>query len=166
MSVKMNVAFALLVTAGGIAFAQQSSREKGEDDRRSRSDAKREIEALEARLNDAIVKADREFFDRIFADDFTHTNHAGVFRTKAQWMANHKLDEEKTARSTYDAFDVDDLSVRVYGETAVVTGRSTPKGRDSKGGAITGRYRFTRVWVKRQGRWQVIAFQGTRIASP
>jgi uncharacterized protein (TIGR02246 family) len=165
MEIYRAVIFALPLAMGAIAFAQQTTREKGEDESRSRGEAEREIAALETRLNDAIVKADREFFDRVFADDFTHTNHAGVLRTKAQWMANHKFDAEKPAKSAYDTFDVDDLAVRVYGDTAVVTGRSTPKGRDSKGGAITGQYRFTRVWVKRQGRWQVVAFQGTRVAS-
>ncbi len=165
MSLRCVHIFMLLCAAGVIVSAQQTTRDK-DDDRRPRSDAKREIAALEAQLNAAIVMADQQFFDRVFADDFTHTNHAGVFRTKAQWMANHKFGAEQPAKSTYDTFDVDDLSVRVYGNTAVVTGRSTPRGRDSKGGAITGRYRFIRVWVKRQGHWQVVAFQGTRVAPP
>jgi uncharacterized protein (TIGR02246 family) len=121
-----------------------------------------ELRALEAKLNEAIVRADLGFFDRVFADDFTHTNHNGEFRSKAQWLANHK----PGAKSPYESFDTEDLSVRVYGETAVVTGRSLPKGKDSKGQAITGQFRFTRVWVKRDGRWQVVAFQGTRISSP
>lgn len=164
MNFRRVITFTLLFAMAAIAVAQQTSRDK-QVDRRPDSDAKRDIEALEARLNDAIVKADRGFFDRIFADDFTHTNHAGVFRTKAQWMANHKFEAGTPSNSPYSAFDVDDLSVRIYGDSAVVTGRSTPKGRDSKGVAITGQYRFIRVWVKRQGHWQVIAFQGTRVAS-
>jgi uncharacterized protein (TIGR02246 family) len=121
--------------------------------------AEQEIRTLEAKLNDAIVRADLAFFDRVFAEDFTHTNHTGAFRTKAQWMANHK----PGAKSPYDSFDTEDLAVRVYGDTAVVTGRSVPKGRDATGQAITGKFRFTRVWVRRDGRWQAVAFQGTRI---
>jgi uncharacterized protein (TIGR02246 family) len=123
------------------------------------SGSEQEIRALEARLNKAIIRADRELFDRVFAEDFTHTNHSGVFRTKAQWMANHKPD----AKSPYESFDSDDLAVRVYGDTAVVTGRSTPRGKTAAGEPITGQFRFLRVWVKRQGQWKAVAFQGTRI---
>ena len=123
--------------------------------------AAEEIRKLEAQFNEAIVKADLKAFDRLMADDFTHTNQSGKFRTKAQWLANHK-----PGRSAYDAFEVDDLAVRVYGDTAVVTARSTPKGRTSSGEPITGQFRFLRVWARRDGRWQAVAFQGTRIAEP
>ncbi len=123
--------------------------------------AEGEIRKLEVQFNEAIIKADLKAFDRLMADDFTHTNQSGKFRTKAQWLANHK-----PGRSAYDAFEVDDLTVRAYGDTAVVTARSTPKGRDSKGQPITGQFRFLRVWAKRDGRWQAVAFQGTRIAEP
>ena len=82
-----------------------------------------------------------------------------MFRTKAQWLANHK-----PGQSPYDAYDVDDMKIRVYGDTAVVTARTTPKGRDSKGKPITGQYRYLRVWAKRDGQWRAVAFQGTRIA--
>src|SRR5437879_7257984 len=82
-----------------------------DDDAESKtlSESEQVIRALEARLNEAIVRSDRAFFDRVFADDFTHTSHAGVFRTKAQWMANHKPD----AKSPYESFDSDELAVRV-----------------------------------------------------
>jgi uncharacterized protein (TIGR02246 family) len=155
------VALTLLLSLG--AFARAQAPEKPVTAVAEKEDtAGHEIRALEAKLNDAIVRADLGFFVRVFAEDFTHTNHTGAFRTKAQWLANHK----PGAASPYDSFETEDLSVRFYGETAVVTGRSTPRGKDSKGQPITGRFRFTRVWVRRDGRWQVVAFQGTRIASP
>ena len=62
--------------------------------------------------------------------------------------------------------EVDDLAIRIYGDTAVVTGRTTPRGRTALGQPISGQYRYLRVWVKRQGRWQAVAFEGTRIAQP
>jgi uncharacterized protein (TIGR02246 family) len=148
----------LLLLLGAPALAQVPSRPAAAEVKKSEP-AEREIRTLEAKLNDAVIRADLAFFDRVFAVDFTHTNHTGAFRTKAQWLANHK----PGAKSPYDSFDTEDLAVRVYGDTAVVTGRSVPKGRDSKGQAITGRFRFTRVWVRRDGRWQVVAFQSTRI---
>jgi ketosteroid isomerase-like protein len=128
----------------------------------------REVRELEAQLNRAIVAGDRGFFERVLAPEFTHTSHTGNFKTRAEWMAESKFasakDEPKTGKTSYVVFDVDDLAVRIYGETAVVTGRSTPKGRNAKGEPLRGQYRFLRVWVKQQGQWQVVAFEGTRIA--
>jgi ketosteroid isomerase-like protein len=54
------------------------------------------------------------------------------------------------------------MNVRVYGETALVTGRSTQRGRED-GKDYCGDYRFTRVYVKAAGRWQTVALQTTLI---
>jgi ketosteroid isomerase-like protein len=157
----------LWILAVGIAAVSAGSGNSEED--RS-TPAEREVRELEARLNRAVVEGDRAFFERVLASDFTHTSHAGKFKTRAEWMAENKfenlLGKPQPGKTTYESFEVDDLAVRIYGETAVVTGRSTPKGRTAKGEPIRGRYRFLRVWVKRQGQWQVVAFEGTRIAEP
>jgi ketosteroid isomerase-like protein len=129
----------------------------------------REVRELEDQWARAVVRGDRAFYERVLADDFTHTSHSGAFKTRAQWLAEAKGGDQAEAKSGtthYEALDVDDLAVRVYGETAVVTGRTTPRGTTAKGQPMTGRYRFLRVWVKRSGRWQAMAFQGTRIAEP
>ena len=49
-----------------------------------------------------------------------------------------------------------DVQVRVYGNTAVETGRSLMNGQD-KGQTVPRATRFTRVWVKQQGRWRLVA---------
>ena len=114
-------------------------------------------------------EGDRAFYQRVLAGDFTHTSHSGVFKTRAEFMAEDKFSEKgdtQDGRTRYDAYDVDDLAMRIYGDTAVVTGRTSPKGRTALGQPISGRYRYLRVWVRRQGRWQCVAFEGTRIAEP
>jgi ketosteroid isomerase-like protein len=123
------------------------------------------IRALERQLSEAVVRGDRAIFDRLFADDFTHTSHTGAFKTKAEWMAEGKSADRQPGKTTYDAYQADDLAVRIYGETAVVTGRLSPKGTNAQGKPMSGQYRFLRVWVKRGGDWRVVAFQGTRIAA-
>ncbi len=155
------LASTLLLALGALALGESPAK-AADAEAKQVSSGEEELRTLEAKLNEAIVRADLGFFDRVFAADFTHTNHTGAFRSKAEWLANHK----PGAKSPYESFDTEDLAVRLYGDTAVVTGRSIPKGKDSKGQAITGQFRFTRVWVKRDGRWQVVSFQGTRIASP
>jgi hypothetical protein len=100
----------------------------------------REIRSLEAATSEAIVKSDRDFFEKRLADDFTHTSHAGRFVDRARWLA-----DLKPGQSLYQSYAVDDLAVRVYGDTAVTTGRASPAGTNSKRQPITGQYRFSRV---------------------
>jgi ketosteroid isomerase-like protein len=60
--------------------------------------------------------------------------------------------------------DADDMKVRVYGDEAVVTGRNTTKGQ-FKGRDISGQYRWTDTWAKRNGRWQCVAEHDSKIAA-
>jgi ketosteroid isomerase-like protein len=115
--------------------------------------------ACQDRLNAAVVQGDVATFDRLFADDFTHTSQDGHFRTRAEWMKGRVQ-----GKTNYVSFDVDNLQIRVFGETAVVTGMSKPSWREQDGSLGSGRFRFLRVWLKRDGRWQAVAFQATRIS--
>lgn len=72
----------------------------------------------------------------------------------------------KSSKITLDSLELSDLRVRIEGNTAVVTGVNSSKGRDEKGLPFDRRSRFTDVFVKRDGRWQVLATQGTVIAPP
>ena len=122
-----------------------------------------EVREAEAVLADAIIHGDVAAFDRLFAANFTHGSQSGRFRTKAEWMKG-----KVQGNSSYISFDVTDLQVRVVDDTAVVTGVSTPKWRESDGSVGSGQFRFLRVWSKRNGVWQVVAFQATEVpaASP
>lgn len=118
-----------------------------------------EIRRLESSVRQAILKGDVELFDRLLAEDFSHTSASGRTRTKAEWM------EGRTpGQSAYSAYDVHDLKIRIYGDTAVVTGLSDAKWRD-EGEERRGRYRFIRVWIRRDGQWKAVAFQSTTAGS-
>ena len=58
--------------------------------------------------------------------------------------------------------NIDEMKVRVYGDTAVVTGQSTVKGM-FKTQDISGKYRWTDVFVKRDGKWQIVNAQLTPV---
>ena len=94
---------------------------------------------------------------RILAEDFTFTNPFGEVMTKEQ-----RIGEIKPGGIQFDSYTVDDVKVRVYGDTAVVTNRTTLSGKRGDQ-AITGQYRATSVFVKKGGNWQVVASQSTRI---
>jgi hypothetical protein len=119
---------------------------KNED---SQQGAEKELLQLEKDFVEATLKHDREFYDRILADDWINIHEDGSVGTK-QGDAAHK--------SEYDTAAFDDIKVRVYGDSAVAVGRYsvgwTEGGRRS---AISGR--FTDVWMKRNGRWQIVSSQ-------
>jgi hypothetical protein len=66
------------------------------------------------------------------------------------------------AFSLNDSGQISDLNVRVYGDAAVVTGRSIQTGKEN-GKDYSGDYWFTRMYVKRDGQWKTVALQTTRI---
>ncbi|HEX8800123.1 MAG TPA: nuclear transport factor 2 family protein, partial [Terriglobales bacterium] len=74
--------------------------------------------------------------------------------------------QDKTDLSSGDlkfqSIELSDLKVHVYGNTAVAAGTSTVRGT-YKGQDISGKYRFTDTWVKRDDKWQVVATQATRL---
>ena len=113
---------------------------------------------LEQDRAQAAVRGDTAFLEQNTSDDYTFINARGMLITKAQLLADFKSGQIKLQSS-----DLDDLHARLYGDTAVLTGRSTQKGQ-AYGQDTAGQYRFTRVYVKRNGRWQSVAFQQTRIA--
>ena len=65
----------------------------------------------------------------------------------------------------FESIKDSDVKVQLYGDSAVLTGRTDIKGKE-KSQDISGAYRWLRVYVKRDGRWQVVAEQVTRMARP
>jgi ketosteroid isomerase-like protein len=60
---------------------------------------------------------------------------------------------------------IDDMKVRIYGDTAIVNGRTTEKIQAGSKELVI-QYRRTDVFVKRNGRWQCVSFHGSRIIEP
>jgi ketosteroid isomerase-like protein len=117
-----------------------------------------ELITLENGWNDAIVKHDWAFIDRILADDYVGTTFDGIVKTKAQSLASLKSDETVITSEV-----ADDYRVRFYGDTAVVTFRISEKSQ-LKGKDTSVQERVTDIWVKIAGRWQCVAEHASRIA--
>lgn len=120
------------------------------------SQAEQEIRAAERLWNDARVKADVAALDRLLADGWTVTHGGGTMDTKAQYLADLKSGDRKFSADVKE----DELTVRIYGDTAVASGLSDSK-VTFKGQVQGGPLRFTRVYVKRDGRWRMIVSHAT-----
>jgi hypothetical protein len=122
--------------------------------------AKAELMQLERDIGRANVERDAAFFERVEADEFIFTDSNGGLTTKAEDVDGVRKPPSPDVKLL--AYDADDMQVRVYGETAVVTGRTTTR-QLVKGEERTGRSRFTDVFVRRDGRWQIVAGHSSRI---
>ena len=108
----------------------------------------------------ALLKKDIAAFGRVFADDAVVITPDGSQQTKAQLLA-----DVKSGDLVVESSEISDMKVRAYGDTAVVTYVTTDKGK-FKGQDISGRYRWTDVFVRRGGTWQIVAGHGTPIQPP
>ena len=116
-----------------------------------------QLKKMEQDRVEAVVRGDVASLDKITSDDYTFINRFGQVSDKQQ-----TLDAIKNGGIKLSSNKVSDLKVRVYGNTAVVTGRSEAQGRIS-GRDASGPVLFTRVYVKKDGRWQSVAFQQTAV---
>src|ERR1700722_18612896 len=108
-------------------------------------------------------------FDRFFADDVIYTRSAGSVTTKADIMKSVSAPRQPRADTT-TKFSAEDITVHEYGDTAIVALRlvSDVEHAGAAPPTIT-KYRNTGTFLRRNGKWQVIAWQSTKIpdtASP
>jgi ketosteroid isomerase-like protein len=109
------------------------------------------IRKLENERIQAQIHADATALERIYADDFIGVGPSGTERNKNEVMSDFTSGDLR-----FQSITINEVRVRVYGDAVVETGRSTMNGQD-KGTAVPCDTRFTRVWIKQQGRWRLVA---------
>jgi ketosteroid isomerase-like protein len=120
----------------------------------------KQIEALEMQWRQAQVSNDIGVIDHLLADDYVGISANGTIQSKAQALAQHKAG---TIRIT--VLDLDDLKIRLYGDTAVVTSKADVQGVNGESD-ISGKYRYTRVYNRRLGQWKIVSFEASRMHDP
>jgi uncharacterized protein (TIGR02246 family) len=113
------------------------------------------IRRLEERWRSAQQSNDTAAFRQLLAPDVTFIGTSGSLRDRAAFIASRS--DSWIPRSA--KFTVDELRIRDYGTTVVVTGRETTTG---SGTEATGR--FTHVWARRHDKWILVALHRTEIA--
>jgi hypothetical protein len=126
-----------------------------ETNARAPENLRQQVLDLERQAREATLKRDSEFSERTLSDDYVAITPLGQVINKADTIA-----ARRSGQLRYDSIDVSDMVVRLYGNTAVVTARAEVRGKDL-GEEFNGPYRYTRVWVKRNGRWQTVSYQAT-----
>ena len=101
---------------------------------------------------------------RILAEDFVAVGPRGFMLTREQWLFRHD-----SGSLTYQAFEWDEVQVRVHGNAAVMIGRQTASAVYEDGDArheIKDQFRTTLVFVEEQGRWLLLGLHLSPIAGP
>ena len=114
---------------------------------------------LQQALAKAWVSADRGTIDRIIAPDWRSTGPDGRMTDRAGVLA----DVFETRRHRIHRVEIDDVAARVFGDAAVVTGRTHGVG-EVDGTAYDVVIRFTDTFVRREGRWQAVASHASLLA--
>jgi len=128
-----------------------------------KSDVEQAVMDAQRHWEEALKQFDPESMQSLLADDDLQTDFRGEVQDKSSWLQSFKT-VASNVHSGVSQWEIsfDDEKVRAFGNAAIVTGRGTFKGV-RKDAPVNHVIRFTTVWVKRRGPWQLVSYQATPI---
>jgi len=123
------------------------------------ADVEREVLAADAGRIKALLENDVAALEQILGDDLTYVHSNGMLDTKESFLNSLR------SGTRYLSMEMSDLAVRPLGETAIMTAKFNARVqvRDRE---VNPEPRVLVVYTKRDGRWQMIAWQSTPFANP
>ena len=118
-----------------------------------------EVRRMEVEWGEAFERKDLTALDQLMAEEYILTDPLGHVRSKSESLAAIETNEVH-----FESTESYDVKVRINGDTAVVTGRSTFRGR-YKGWSMSGQYQYTDILVKRSGTWQAVGSHITALGT-
>jgi ketosteroid isomerase-like protein len=119
--------------------------------------------ARDAAWNALRLRGDARGLDTLLEDDWLLTHSDGRTQDKRDYL--EELQRGTAGGRVNTAITNQDVRVRIYGAAAVITGTSVQSGVGADGAPFTGRFRFTRVWVRHGDGWRMVASHSSRAAS-
>jgi len=126
------------------------------DKQKQNNGVEEELRNLERQWQEALMQRDLTLLDRLMADDYALITVSGEVVNKARVLA-----EIKSVNAIADVRNTE-VAVRVFGDVAVVTGLVLISGKFNDQ-EVNSKSRYTKVYVKRQKQWRVVAAQATLI---
>lgn len=140
------LSFFVVSTAGPAVRAEQK-----------KAPADAAVKAAELERFEAATKNDLDKLGELLADDLTYTHATGVLETKEVFLASLE-----SGKLRFKKIEPAELQVRVYDKTAVINGTAKVS-VVSEGQPKDLSLRFTDVWVRRAGKWQMVAWQSVKL---
>jgi hypothetical protein len=136
-----------IATIGGLFMVLIACSAQAQSSRNAEDSARTEILQMTSQWNDAIIRRDSLVLDKILASDYSLNGSVN----RAAWM-NNTLHHFMT-----DTLKIlDQLHITFYGQAAKSEGRFFWKAAFDGKPRINGSFDVTDIWIKRDGRWQVI----------
>ena len=144
----------LFVCTVAFAAAQSTAQQPAPS---ANADAVEQIKALENELAHAVVSRDYESLRRIEADSYVYTDADANVNTRDQFIAAYR-----SGKSQIPMLRFDEITVQIYGDTAVVRGILTVD-RSDNGIHLARKSRYTRVYVRFPQGWRAVAGHSSEI---
>jgi ketosteroid isomerase-like protein len=138
------------------AVAQAQAGKAAEDSQNVKS----EIQTLDQQVNAAAVSGDLPTLGKIMSDDYVGVAPNGMLLRKPMIAAHYQA-----GTLHYSSVVNSDVEIHLHDNCAVLTAIATVKGHDGDTD-LSGTYRIMRVFLRRGGAWQIVAFQATLIRLP
>jgi ketosteroid isomerase-like protein len=129
---------------------------------RTQTSGAQQVTALLREFIAGAGSGDRTIFERFFADDVIYTRATGAVITKASIMES--LGKPSPASEGKSSYSAEDITVHEYRDTVVVAFRLEGRTEHADGKVETAHYRNTGTFLRRNGRWQAVAWQATKIS--
>lgn len=126
---------------------------------KSHAGPEQEVRRMEEARRQAILHNDIKALDSLLAPDYAVNLFGGKVTTKADELAMDQADSRKV-----ESWEPSDVNIRIYGNVGLVTGLAEDIDV-LKGERRHIRFRYTHVWVKRNGNWQLVHRHTTRVAT-
>jgi ketosteroid isomerase-like protein len=105
----------------------------------------------------AIIRQDRGAIAANMADDFRQIDGDGNLEDKASFVEGLM-----SPKLRIDPYTVEDFEVRLYGDAALLSGRTQMTGQYD-GKTFQSHYRYIDIYVRRDGQWRIVSVQITKI---
>lgn len=155
----MIVLLMLVVSSSAAPQTKSKPTSKGRQTKSTPANAEQSLKDAEHQWAEAFKNRDKDALNRILDERFVFTDDEGQVFNKTQYI------DAAIGAIKVESYSLDDITVRVFGDTGVVAGRWTGK-LTIQGKDASGAFRYTDMFVKRLGRWRVVASQNTRMPPP
>jgi len=116
----------------------------------------------------ALIKIQHEWAEARMKGDRSHTQLLEAEDCTVVWPDGSIVNKREDLKSmsgdiVFTEFKIDDLQVRLYGDTAIVVGQGTIRAHEGNQNLLVGKFVWTDTFVKQNGAWKVVASQVTPV---
>ena len=123
----------------------------------SQTKAQKKLASLEQQRFEAMTTKNISFLGEVLSEDLTYTHSNGLFETKTDHIANIQ-----SGLLVYKSMKPEDMQIKVYRKSAVITGVVQVTGA-LKEKEFDIRLRYTDVYIKKKGKWKLVAWQSVKL---